>query len=105
MVGRPDHPLARDGRIDPRQLTAHRLLAREPGSAVDVVARQVLGSWFDLIPRLELGALDAVRSAAVAGVGFAITPSGGGCRRARQRPVGGTRLPGLPASHLRDPAG
>jgi DNA-binding transcriptional LysR family regulator len=73
MVARPDHPLARD-RVDPERLTGHRLLAREPGSAVDAVARQMLGPWFELIPRLELGALDAVRSAALAGIGFAITP-------------------------------
>ncbi|HZV48417.1 MAG TPA: LysR family transcriptional regulator [Candidatus Dormibacteraeota bacterium] len=74
MVARPDHPLARGGRIDPGELTGHRLLAREPGSAIDAVARQMLGPWFELIPRLELGALDAVRSAAVAGIGFAIPP-------------------------------
>jgi DNA-binding transcriptional LysR family regulator len=74
MVARPDHPLARGDRIDPSQLTAHRLLAREPGSAIDAVGHHMLGPWFDLIPRLELGALEAVRSASLAGIGFAITP-------------------------------
>lgn len=74
LVARPDHPLARNGRVSVRDLADHRFLAREEGSALDAVARQMLGATYGQVSRLELGALDAVRSAVLAGIGFAVLP-------------------------------
>lgn len=74
LVGRPDHPLAGGKRLRPADLAGHRFLAREEGSALDAVARQMLGPAFGLVSRIELGALDAVRTGALAGLGFAVLP-------------------------------
>lgn len=74
LVARPDHPLTGYGRVRARDLAGHRFLAREEGTALDAVARTMLGPAYDHLSRLELGALDAVRSGALAGLGFAVLP-------------------------------
>ncbi len=71
-VAAPDHPLARRGRVRLAELSRHRYLAREPGSGTEALAAQLLGSSYRRGPVLELGQVDAVRAAAVAGLGYAV---------------------------------
>src|SRR5579859_2644482 len=63
------HPLGKMRRRSASELNAHRYLAREVGSATETLAQAYGAS-----PRLELSHLDAVRSAAVAGLGYAVLP-------------------------------
>jgi DNA-binding transcriptional LysR family regulator len=70
-----DHPLA--GSHATRELLAsYRYLARESGSATEILAPEVLGGAYRAGPVLELGRLEAVRAAAVAGLGYAVLPRG-----------------------------
>ncbi|HLJ18946.1 MAG TPA: LysR substrate-binding domain-containing protein, partial [Stellaceae bacterium] len=55
-------------------LKAHRYLAREVGSATETLAQEMLGDAYGASPRLELTHLDAVRSATLAGLGYAVLP-------------------------------
>ena len=68
------HPLGRTRSAKGSQLTAYRYLAREIGSATETLAREMIGPAYGASPRLELSHLDAVRSAAVAGLGYAVLP-------------------------------
>lgn len=73
VVGR-DHPLAGRPDFAPADLELHRYLAREPGAALDAIAIAMIGEHLRPLQRMEFGHLDAVRSAAVAGLGFAVLP-------------------------------
>ena len=69
------HPLA--GSDATREaLASHRYLAREPGSATEILAPEVLGDAYRSGPVLELGRLEAVRAAVLAGLGYAVLPLG-----------------------------
>lgn len=68
------HPLGRMRSRTVMDLKAHRYLAREAGSATETLAQQMLGSAYGRSPRLELTHLDAVRSATLAGLGYAVLP-------------------------------
>jgi DNA-binding transcriptional LysR family regulator len=70
-----DHPLA-GSHATREALAPHRYLAREPGSATEILAPEVLGSAYRSGPVLELGRLEAVRAAVVAGLGYAVLPRG-----------------------------
>jgi len=68
------HPLGKASRRTVTELGAHRYLAREVGSATEALAHEMLGRAYGASPRLELSHLDSVRSAALAGLGYAILP-------------------------------
>jgi len=68
------HPLSKARRASLAELRTHRYLARELGSATETLAREMLGRSYRASPRLELSHLDAVRSAAIAGLGYAVLP-------------------------------
>lgn len=69
------HELAAAERITASQLERHRYLSREPDSALEQSAREMLGSAYERCPRIELTHPDVVRAAAVSGLGFAVLPS------------------------------
>lgn len=68
------HPLGKMRGGNASELNAHRYLAREVGSATETLAQEMLGQAYGASPRLELSHLDAVRSAAIAGLGYAVLP-------------------------------
>ena len=74
LVAAPGHPLTAEKEIGITQLARHRYLGREPGAALELLALDLLGAAYDSIPRMELGHLDAVRGAALAGLGYALLP-------------------------------
>jgi DNA-binding transcriptional LysR family regulator len=74
LVAAPDHPLAARTGFDLRELAHHRYLGREPGAALELIAIDIFAGLYDSIPRIELGHLDAVRGAALAGLGYAVLP-------------------------------
>ena len=74
VVVSSSHPLSKTRRGSAAELKAHRYLARELGSATETLAREMLGQAYGVSPRLELSHLDAVRSAAIASLGYAILP-------------------------------
>ena len=69
-----EHPLGKARSRNGSELNTHRYLAREVGSATETLAREMLGQAYGASPRLELSHLDAVRSAALAGLGYAVLP-------------------------------
>ncbi|HYA45394.1 MAG TPA: LysR family transcriptional regulator, partial [Acidimicrobiales bacterium] len=74
IVAGADHPLAAPpGPPDlVSELGRHRYLAREAGSGTEELAAGLLGSAYRKGPVVEFDQLDAVRSAALAGLGFAV---------------------------------
>ena len=74
MVAARNHPLSRLAQVDIEELAKHRYLGREPGAAMEAIAIEILGKHYPNLQRIELGHLDAVRGAAVAGLGFAALP-------------------------------
>lgn len=74
MVVANEHPLARHQRFSRRDLLTARYLAREAGSGTELLAEAMLGKLYHMIPRIELGQMDAVRAAVYAGLGFAALP-------------------------------
>jgi LysR family transcriptional regulator, transcriptional activator of the cysJI operon len=68
------HPLGKSRSSKASELSAHRYLARELGSATETLAQEMLGQAYGASPRLELSHLDAVRSAAMAALGYAVLP-------------------------------
>jgi DNA-binding transcriptional LysR family regulator len=74
LVVASTHPLAKRTRINRRDLSHERYLAREAGSGTELIAEEILGTISHRAPRVQIGHLDAVRAAASAGVGFAARP-------------------------------
>jgi DNA-binding transcriptional LysR family regulator len=74
VVVAASHPLARLSRIGVEDLARHRYLARESGSGTEALAAELLGPAYRCGAVLELGQLDAVRSAVIAGLGYAVLP-------------------------------
>ncbi|MDA8073980.1 MAG: LysR substrate-binding domain-containing protein [Actinomycetota bacterium] len=110
VVASAGHPLARRGTVLAAELAAHRYLAREGGSGTEALAAELLGPAYRAGPVLELGQVDAVRAAVLAGLGFAVLPlaaigddldAGRLCRLATERPALRRTLSALrrPASH------
>jgi DNA-binding transcriptional LysR family regulator len=75
VVAARGHRLA-GARVSLNTLVGHRYLARESGSATEILAPAVLGKAYRSGPVLELGRLEAVRAAALAGLGYAVLPRG-----------------------------
>lgn len=69
------HELATLDRITPSELERHRYLSREPGSALEEAAQEMLGDAYRRSPHIELSHPDAVRAAVAAGLGFAVLPA------------------------------
>lgn len=74
VVAAARHPLARLAKVGVDDLRRHRYLAREPGSGTEVLAMDLLGTAYRCGPVVELGHVDAVRTAALAGLGYAVLP-------------------------------
>src|SRR5207247_5343885 len=70
-----DHPLA-GSHATHAALALHRYLAREQGSATEILAPAVLGAAYRSGSVLELGRLEVVRAAVLAGLGYAVLPRG-----------------------------
>ncbi len=75
VVVSADHPLA-GSPATRHALAKHRYLARESGSATEILAPEVLGAAYRSGAVLELGRLEAVRAAVLAGLGYAVLPRG-----------------------------
>ena len=74
LVAAPGNPLLKLKRLSVGDLEGALYLARELGSGTEALVRERLGSTYDRLKRVELGQLDAVRAAAVAGVGISALP-------------------------------
>ncbi|MDA8283850.1 MAG: LysR family transcriptional regulator [Actinomycetota bacterium] len=74
VVAAVGHPLAARSSVLPADLAVHRYLARERGSGTEALAAELLGPAYRAGPVLELGQVDAVRAAVLAGLGFAVLP-------------------------------
>lgn len=74
VVAAARHPLTRLRPVGVEELKRYRYLAREPGSGTEALAADLLGPSYRCGPVLELGHVDAVRSAALAGLGYAVLP-------------------------------
>lgn len=74
LVVAPEHPLAHARSFDVAELANHRYLGREPGAAMELIAIEVFAGHYDTLPRMELGHLDAVRGAVLAGLGYTVLP-------------------------------
>jgi DNA-binding transcriptional LysR family regulator len=68
------HTLARSKPVTLADLAPHRYLSREPGSALEHSAQEMLGDAYDQSPHLVLNQLDAVQAAALSGLGYAVLP-------------------------------
>ncbi len=69
-----EHPLVGVAHVRAADLARHRYLAREAGSGTEALAADLLGTAYRCGQVMELGQIDAVRSAAVAGLGYAVLP-------------------------------
>lgn len=101
VVAAADHPLAGRSRVRADDLASHRYLARELGSGTEALAAQLLGPAYRSGPLLELGQVDAVRAATLAGLGYAVLPLvaiGDDLREGRLRRLP-TGRPGLRRTH------
>jgi DNA-binding transcriptional LysR family regulator len=74
VVAAGGHPLAALRQVGTADLVAHRYLARELGSGTEALAGELLGPAYRRGPVLELGQVDAVRAATLAGLGYAVLP-------------------------------
>lgn len=74
VVAASSHPLAGLAVVGGEDLAAHRYLARERGSGTEALAAELLGAAYRSGAVLELGQVDAVRVAALAGLGWAVLP-------------------------------
>lgn len=74
VVAAAGHPLAGLFRVCDEHLLAHRYLAREVGSGTEALAAELLGPAYRRGAVMELGQVDAVRAATLAGLGYAVLP-------------------------------
>lgn len=74
IVSGSRHPLANSKHLTLADLALHRYLSREPGSALEHSAREMLGDAYDQSHHLVLNQLDAVQAAALSGLGYAVLP-------------------------------
>lgn len=70
----PDHPLAHSTELEPAHFAHMRWILREPGSAMRTQAEQALASLPDGKIVLELGQVEAIKQAVIAGLGLACLP-------------------------------
>jgi DNA-binding transcriptional LysR family regulator len=74
VVAGSGHPLAGSKHVTLADLAPHRYVSREPGSALERSAREMLGDAYDQSRHLVLNQLDAVHAAALSGLGYAVLP-------------------------------
>ncbi len=74
LVAHRDHPLAALDRIALADLIQYRYLGRDPTSAAEQSAREMLGDAYGGSDALNLGHPEYVRAAAIAGLGYAALP-------------------------------
>jgi DNA-binding transcriptional LysR family regulator len=74
VVAAADHPLSAQARVSVADLARHRYLAREPGSGTEALAAELLGSAYRSGQVHEFGQVAAVRTATLAGLGYAVLP-------------------------------
>jgi len=71
----PGHPLTRPPQLDPGHFEGARWILREPGSATRVMAEQILSALPPGQIVLELGQVEAIKQAVIAGLGIACLPA------------------------------
>jgi DNA-binding transcriptional LysR family regulator len=74
LVAHRDHPLAALDRIALADLIQYRYLGRDPTSAAEQSAREMLGDAYGGSDALNLGHPEYVRAAVIAGLGYAALP-------------------------------
>jgi DNA-binding transcriptional LysR family regulator len=74
LVAHRDHPLAALHKIAHADLTQYRYLGRDPTSAAEQSAREMLGDGYGGSDALNLGHPEYVRAAVIAGLGYAALP-------------------------------
>jgi len=74
VVAAAGHPLTLAARVGPAELARHRYVGREPGAILERLAEEILGERYEATQKIELGHLDAVRGAVLAGLGYAVLP-------------------------------
>ncbi|WHZ17959.1 MAG: Transcriptional regulator, LysR family [Rhodanobacteraceae bacterium] len=71
----PDHPLARRRRLRTADFTGARWILREPGSATRTLSERALAVLPAGETVLELGQIEAIKQAVIAGLGIACLPA------------------------------
>lgn len=71
LVAHRDHPLAALRAVTPTDLARYRYLGRDPASAAEHSARDMLGDSYGRSDSLNLGHPEYVRAAVIAGLGYA----------------------------------
>jgi DNA-binding transcriptional LysR family regulator len=74
LVAHRDHPLGALDRIALADLIQYRYLGRDPASAAEQSAREMLGDAYDRSEAWNLGHPEYVRAAVLAGLGYAALP-------------------------------
>lgn len=74
VCARPDHPLARRTRIQAEDFAGVRWVMREQGSATRALCERALASLPPAETVLELGQIEAIKQAVIAGLGLACLP-------------------------------
>lgn len=75
VCARPDHPLARRRRLRPVDFAGARWILREHGSATRALSERALATLPDGETVLELGQVEAIKQAVIAGLGIACLPA------------------------------
>jgi len=70
----PDHPLARQAELAPHDFLDAKWILREPGSAMRILAEQTLSSLPPGQIFLELGQVESIKQAVIAGLGISWLP-------------------------------
>ncbi len=74
VCARPDHPLARIEGLKPEDFAAAHWIMREPGSATRAQSERILARLPAAETVLEMGQVEAIKQAVVAGLGLACLP-------------------------------
>ncbi len=74
VCARPDHPLVRRRRLRAQDFAGERWILREPGSATRALSEQALLALPNGQVVMELGQVEAIKQAVVAGLGIACLP-------------------------------
>lgn len=75
VCARPDHPLARRGRLRAEHFAGAQWVLREPGSATRAVSERALSQLPQGVTVLELDQIEAIKQAVAAGLGIACLPA------------------------------
>ncbi|MGA7296505.1 MAG: LysR family transcriptional regulator [Rhodanobacteraceae bacterium] len=75
VCARPDHALARRRRLRAQDFAGERWILREHGSATRALSEQALSALPDGQVVMELGQVEAIKQAVIAGLGIACLPA------------------------------